>query len=383
MIIPYGRQSIGADDIAAVEAVLRSDRLTQGPKVEEFEQALAEYCGARFAVVTSSGTSALHTAYAAVGLSAGDEIISSPITFPATTNAALWQGAKPVFVDVESKTGNINVDLIKASITSKTKAIVPVDYTGRPVNLAAIKKLAQQHNLVVIEDACQALGATYHGKKIGSISDLTVFSFHPVKSITTGEGGAVLTDNENWYKKMKMFVTHGVTKAPDNLTISSPGAWYFEMQLLGNNYRLTDLQAALGISQLKKLDQFVARRRELVTRYSAALADQAAIVTPPADSTSEESAWHLYVIQLQGKLSGQRAEMFKKLQESGVGVQVHHMLSYYHPYYQKLGYLRGACPRAEAWYESIISLPLYPDLTLADQDYVIKTVKDFAESLQK
>lgn len=375
-MIPYGHQSIDEDDIAAVLSVLRADRIAQGPLVEIFEKKLAEYAGARFAVVTSNGTTALHAAYAAIGLSAGDEIITSPITFPATTNAALWQGAVPVFVDVDSTTGNIDPELIEEAITPKTKAIVPIDYTGRPADLQRIQDIAKKHNLVVVEDACQALGGSYHGKKIGSVSDLTVFSFHPVKTITTGEGGAVLTDNEEWYRKMKMFVTHGVTKT--DLSISSPGSWYFEMQMLGNNYRLTDIQAALGLSQLEKVDHFVSARRALALRYHEAFSGLDAIAIPPLDTPDVISAWHLYVVRLRKQLKEKRADIFERLQDAGIGVQVHHIPVHYHPYYRELGYTKGLCPKAEIWYESIISLPLYPQLTKEDQDTVIKEVISIA-----
>ncbi len=372
-MIPYGHQSINDEDIESVVNTLKSDWLTQGPLVLEFEKKLAQYCGAKYAVVTTNGTAALHAAYYAAGLAPGDEIISSPLTFPATTNAALWQGLKPIFVDIDPKTGNINTDLIESKITSKTKALVPIDYTGRPVNLEKIKTLAKKYQLIIIEDACQALGATYQAKKIGSLSDLTIFSFHPVKSITTGEGGAVLTDNETFYKRLKTFVTHGITK--QNLEHESPGDWYFEMQNLGQNYRITDFQCSLGISQLKRLDQFITARQEIAQRYQTALADLKNIELPPLEETGVSSAWHLYVIKLTGQLATQRPEIFKKLRDAGIGVQVHHIPVYLHPYYQKLGYKPGLCPEAEKFYQTIISLPIFPDLKIEEQDYVIKTLR--------
>lgn len=371
-MIPYSRQLVEDDDIAAVVEVLRSDYLTQGPRIMEFEDKLAHYCGAKYAVVVANGTAALHTAYYAAGLQTDDEIISSSITFPATTNAALWQGAKPVFVDVEENTGNIDANLIEEKITAKTKAIVPIDYTGRPANLDKIIAIAKKHNLIVVEDACQALGASYSGKKIGSISDLTVFSFHPVKSITTGEGGAILTNNEEYYKKMKRFVTHGVIKK--DFINESPGEWYFEMQILGMNYRLTDLQCALGISQLKKVDRFVERRQEIVNKYHQAFADNKNIDLPPLDTVDAKSAWHLYVIKLNGDLVDKRSEVFKRLKNFGIDVNVHHIPVYYHPYYEQLGYRRGICPKAEKYYEMIVSLPIYPGLTEEQQDFVIKSI---------
>ena len=371
-MIPYGHQFINDEDIQAVVDVLRSDYLTQGPKVDEFEKKLAEYCGAKYAVVVSNGTTALHTAYAAIGLKTGDEFITSALTFPATSNAGLWQGGRPVFVDVEADTGNINADLIEEKINKNTKAIVPIDYTGRPVNLDKIKELAEKYNLIVIEDGCQALGASYKGKMVGSVSDLTVFSFHPVKSITTGEGGAILTNNEEYYKTMKKFVTHGITKK--DFVYDSPGDWYFEMQMLGMNYRLTDFQCALGISQLKKADRFVAQRLEIVKRYNEAFKNFDKIDLPNNDSEENNSAWHLYVIRLKGNLASRRSEIVRRLREEGVGAQIHHIPTHLHPYYQELGYKKGDLPVTEDFYERIISLPLYPGLTEEQQNKVIEAV---------
>lgn len=373
-MIPYGHQSINKKDVEAVTKALNSDWLTQGPKILEFEKKLADYCGAKYAVVVSNGTAALHAAYYASGLNPGDEIITAPITFPATTNAALWQKLKPVFVDIDKNTGNINPDLIEKKITSKTKAIVPIDYTGRPIDFKKINAIAKKYNLLVIEDACQALGASYKNKKIGSLGDLTIFSFHPVKSITTGEGGAILTNNKIFYKRMKTFVTHGVTKK--NFINSSPGEWYFEMQDLGQNYRLTDLQCALGISQLARVDEFITARQKIAAKYHTAFAGNTIIKCPPLDNSFSKSAWHLYVIQLTGKFSKKRAEIFKQLRKAGIGVQVHHIPVYLHPYYQKLGYTKGLCPEAENFYKTIISLPIYPDLSKNDQNYIIKKIKE-------
>lgn len=371
-MIPYGKQTIEDDDINEVVKTLKSDWLTQGPRVEEFEKALADYCGAKYAVVMANGTVALQAAYYAIGMQPGDEFITSPITFPATCNAARWFGAKPVFVDVDSSTGNIDYNLIENKITTKTKAIVPIDFTGRPVELESIKAIAAKHNLFVIEDACQALGAKYHGQKVGSLSDLTVFSFHPVKTITTGEGGAVLTNDKELYKKIKMFITHGIVK--DDFEYSSPGEWYFEMQDLGQNYRLTDLQCALGISQLKKADRFIAMRREKVARYNEAFKGNSVFSIPPIDSQEAQSAWHLYVIQLTERFKNKQVELFSALRREGIWVQLHHIPVHCHPYYQHLGYKIGITPRAENFYKRIMSLPLYPSLSETDQAYVIKTV---------
>ncbi len=371
-MIPYGHQSISESDVEEVVKILKSDFLTQGPKVEEFERALAEYCGTKFAVVMSNGTAALHAAYFAAGLKPGDEVITSPMTFAATANAAVWQGAKPVFVDIDPVTGNINPNLIEAAITPRTKVIAPIDYTGRPADLAAIKKIADKHRLLVIEDACQALGASYHEQKIGQLSDMTTFSFHPVKSITTGEGGAVTTNSEEFYKKMKMFITHGITK--QNLVNPSHGGWYYEMQELGMNYRLTDMQSALGISQLKRVDEFVSKRKKLVERYHEQLKNISVLQLPPLDAGDFKSAWHLFVINLKNEFAGKRAEIFAKLREAGVGVQVHHIPVYTHPYYRKNGFGDLTLPVTEEFYNTCISLPLYPDLTEQDQGTVVKVL---------
>lgn len=372
-MIPYGKQTINEDDIEEVVAVLKSDWLTQGPIVEEFEKKLAEYCGVKFAVVVANGTAALHAAYFAVGLKKGDEFITSSITFAATANAGIWQGGRPVFVDVDKITGNIDPELIEEKITPRTRVLVPVDYTGRPADLDEIKKIAEKYNLVIIEDACQALGAQYKNNKVGSVSDLSVFSFHPVKSITTGEGGAVLTNNEMYYRKMKMFVTHGITKK--NLKNISPGDWYYEMQELGMNYRLTDFQSALGISQLRKLDGFLKRRRGIAEAYEEALNGLKNIVLPMRDSEDSKSSWHLFVINLTGDMLNRRSEIFKKLREANIGVQVHHIPVYLHPYYQDMGYKKGLCPLAEIFYETAISLPIYPSLNVTEQKYIIETIK--------
>ncbi|MBT5263005.1 MAG: UDP-4-amino-4,6-dideoxy-N-acetyl-beta-L-altrosamine transaminase [Candidatus Magasanikbacteria bacterium] len=372
-MIPYGRQSINQDDIDSVVEVLRSDYLTQGKKVSEFEENLARYCGSKYAVAVSNGTAALHTAFNVIGLKEGDEFITSPLTFVATSNAGFWQGAKPVFVDIDLDTGNIDVDKIEENITSKTKAIVPVDYTGRPVDLDRIREIANKHNLSVIEDACQALGAAYKGSKIGSISDLTVFSFHPVKNITTGEGGAILTNSVEYYKKMKRFITHGITKEGLDEKL---GPWYFDMVDLGVNYRLTDMSCALGVSQLKRLDSFVEKRFEIAKRYNKAFKDFGNIITPKLDTDDIQSAWHLYVIRLKKGVSEKRLEIFKKLRESGVGVHVHHIPVHMHNYYKNLGYSSVGLENAEDFYNSIISLPLYPDLSLEDQDFVIDSIKN-------
>ncbi len=372
-MISYGRQTIDEEDIRAVADVLRSDFLTQGPVVEQFESALASYCGAKFAVVVNSGTAALHAAYVAIGILPGDEIITAPITFPATANAAVWQGAKPVLVEVDAETGNMNVACIEEKITNKTKAIVPIDYTGRPAALDEINALGKKYGIPVIEDACQALGATYKGKKIGAISDLTVFSFHPVKSITTGEGGAILTNHESYYKTMKKFITHGVSKS--DFIHESLGPWYFEMQMLGQNYRMTDFQSALGISQLRKLDSFIEKRRALAERYHVAFSGVSALKLPLQDTREFYSAWHLYVLRLSPEARISRDNLILQLREVGIGANVHHIPIYRHPYYEQLGFSKTDYPDTEEFYKNCLTIPLYPTLSVEDQEYVIEQIK--------
>ena len=373
-IISYGRQTIDEDDIKAVVEVFRSDFLTQGPKVSEFERSLGDYCGSKYAVAFSSGTSALHGAYFAAGLGCEDEIITSPMTFLATANAALFLGAKPIFVDVKSDSGNIDVELIEEAITKKTKVIVPIHYGGHPVQLERISQIARDNNLIMIEDACHALGAEYKGMKIGSceFSDMVTFSFHPVKSITTGEGGAVLTNSEELYKKLAMFRQHGVTK--DRTAFKNDdmdwGQWYYEMHYLGYNYRLTDIHAALGISQLRKLDRFIRRRREIVETYNKAFKNNS-FFDLPVEKSYAKSAWHLYPIRLKDEYRAEKTKVFTKLRKRGLGVQVHYIPVYLQPYYQQLGYKKGLCPNAEDFYEREISIPLYPDMSSEDVDYVI------------
>lgn len=372
-LIPYSRQFIDEEDINEVVKVLKSDFITQGPKIKEFEECLANYCGCKYAIVFNSGTSALHGAYFALGLKEGDEFVTTPITFVATTNAGLYLGAKPVFVDIEPDTGNIDIGKIEEKITKKTKLLVPVHFAGHPVDLKKISQIAKEHNLFVVEDACHALGAKYMGGKIGNCecSDMTVLSFHPLKHITTGEGGAVLTNNEEFYQKLLMFRTHGITK--ENFIDEPDGDWYYEMQYLGHNYRMTDIQAALGISQLKKLDLFVRKRREIADIYNRAFKDN-----PYFDIPFEEdyaySSYHLYPIRLKDKYKSKKREIFSKLSEKCLGVQVHYIPVYWQPYYKVLGYKKGLCSVAEDFYQREISIPIYPGMTNENINYVIQTV---------
>ena len=373
--IPYGHQCINEDDIKAVVEVLRSDFLTQGPKVREFEEALAEYCGAKYAVSFSSGTAALHGAYFAAGIGNGNEVITSPITFLATANAALFLDGRPVFVDIESDTGNIDAGLVEPAITSKTKTIVPVHFAGHPADMERIAGIAKKHNLIVIEDACHALGAKYLGTTIGDCkySDMAVFSFHPVKSITTGEGGAVLTNNKEYYEKLVMFSHHGIAKDDGSFVNKDEdaGQWYYEMQHLGYNYRLTDIQCAVGISQLKKLDTFIQKRRQIVGAYNRAFKSNS-FFDLPVERSGVESAWHLYAVRLKDAYKRVKPKIFGELRRRGVGVQVHYIPVHLQPYYQRLGYSGDLCPKAKDFYEREISIPLYP--SMSNIDYVVKNL---------
>lgn len=369
MYIPYGRQTIEEDDIRAVEEVLRSDYLTTGPKIQEFEKAVADYVGAKYAVAISNGTAALHAACYAAGIGKGDEVITTPITFAASANCVLYCGGTPVFVDIDADTYNISVEEIEKKITSKTKAIIPVHFTGQPCEMGAIHKIAKQHNLIVIEDGAHALGADYRGRKIGSISDMTTFSFHPVKHITCGEGGMITTNDAALYQKLCLFRTHGITRDTD-IMLQNQGDWYYEQVGLGYNYRITDIQCALGLSQLKKLDTFIARRRELVERYDSAFS-QMKHMKRPYNREECHNSWHLYVIQVE-----YRKSLYDTLKASGIGVNVHYIPVYKHPYYQQNGYDSVCCPNAEEYYSHAISLPLYPGLTNEQQDYVIEKLRE-------
>lgn len=366
-MIPYGRQMIDEDDIQAVVEVLRGDFLTTGPKITEFEQAVCNYTGAKYAVAIANGTAALHAACFAAGIKPGDEVITTPITFAASSNCVLYCGGTPVFADVKPDTYNIDPEDIRRKITEKTKAIIAVDYTGQPCELDEIREIAKEHNLLVIEDGAHALGADYKGKKIGSVSDMTTFSFHPVKHITTGEGGMIVTNDEKLYNRLKLFRSHGITRDERFLT-KNEGDWYYQQLELGYNYRITDIQCALGVSQMRKLDKFVERRKELVRRYNEAFEKIPQIVCPTQKEGCNNS-WHLYVIQVED-----RKEVFDKLRQAGINVNVHYIPVYKHPYYQEHGYEKVCCPNAEKLYEHIISLPLYPGLTDEEQDYVIEQV---------
>lgn len=367
MYIPYGRQTIEEDDIQAVGEVLKSDYLTTGPKVEEFEHAVAAYVGAKYAVAVSNGTAALHAACFVAGIGPGDEVITTPVTFAASANCVLYCGGTVVFADIDPKTYNIDPEDIRKKITDKTRAIIAVHFAGQPCDMDKIHEIAKEHDLLVIEDAAHALGASYKGKKIGALSDMTTFSFHPVKHITTGEGGMITTNSEELYKKLKLFRAHGITRDAGVMQ-KDEGGWYYEQIDLGYNYRISDIQCALGISQMKKLERFINRRRELAEQYTEAFRECENIVCPYQEKECN-SSWHLYVVQVRNR---NRREMFERLRAADIGVNVHYIPVYKHPYYLKHGYAGVKCEMAEMLYENIISLPLYPGLTDEEQAYVIK-----------
>lgn len=368
--IPYGHQWIDSSDIREVVKVLKNDWLTQGPKVEEFEKAAAKYCGAKYAVAVSSGTAALHAAYAAAGITAGDEIITTPLTFAATANAAVYCGGVPVFVDIQRDTLNIDPKKIEEKISPKTKAIVPVDFAGHPCDYEEIFNIVKKYNLLLIEDAAHSIGAKYKGKKIGGSADMTILSFHPVKAVTTGEGGMVLTNKEDLCGKLKKFRQHGAVKHPEK------GGWYYEIEDLGYNYRLTDFQCALGVSQLKKLEKFIRLRKKIAARYKKAFSAIQEI-TIPAERDYVESAWHIYPVRFKlESIRRNRKEIFEEFQKLGIGVQVHYIPLHFQPFYKKqFGYGEGSFPEAEKYYREAITLPLFPKMTEQEIEKVIASVK--------
>lgn len=373
-LLPYGRQLIEESDIEAVVKVLRSDWLTTGPKVTEFEDAFASHVESAFAVSFSSGTAALHAAAFAAGLRSGDEAITTPMSFAATSNCVLYQGAIPVFADVSSDSLNLDPEQVVGKLSPKTKAVLPVDYAGHPADLVGIIELARKHGLIVIEDACHALGAEYGGRKVGSISDMTVFSFHPVKHITTGEGGMVTTNSAQFAENLRRFRNHGISS--DARARQKAGQWHYEMVALGYNYRLPDFACALGIEQLKRLDQNLVRRRTIAARYTSAFRDVTGIMTPVV-RRDVNPAWHLYPIRLDlARLTADREKIFRALRAENIGVNVHYIPIHYHPYYrERFGSRDGEFPVAEDAYSRLISLPMFHGMTDQDVDDVIAAVR--------
>ncbi|HWR29831.1 MAG TPA: UDP-4-amino-4,6-dideoxy-N-acetyl-beta-L-altrosamine transaminase [Negativicutes bacterium] len=371
--IPYAKQWIDEEDIQAVAEVLRGEFLTTGPAVGKFGEDVARVAGTRYAVAISNGTAALHAAVAVAGIGPGDEVITSPITFAASANCALYVGATPVFADIDPQTYNIDPADVERKITSRTKAIIPVHFTGQPCDMEKLRDIANRHNLILIADGAHALGATYKDRPAGTWADMTTYSFHPVKQVATGEGGAIATDNPEFYEKLLTFRSHGITRDPAKLRHGSQ-PWYYEQQSLGYNYRMTDFQAALGSSQLKKLPMFLELRRKYARRYNEAFRNMPGIITP-WQSPEGESAWHLYVIRLElEKLNVDRDIIFQELWDRGIGVNVHYIPVYSHAYYRDLGYPQGLCPQAEKLFEAILTIPLFPAMTDADVEQVIETV---------
>jgi UDP-4-amino-4,6-dideoxy-N-acetyl-beta-L-altrosamine transaminase len=382
-VIPYGRQDINQDDIDAVVEVLRSDWLTQGPVLPRFEAAVAGYCGASYAVAVNSGTSALHLACAALGLGPGDWLWTSPISFVASANCARYCGAGVDFVDIDPRTGNMSVAALESQLAMAErqgrlpKAVIPVHFAGLSCDMKTIGQLAERFGFAVIEDACHALGGSYRGRKVGSCrySDLSVFSFHPVKSITTAEGGMVLTNDQALYDRLCLLRTHGITRDEGRMTGESDGPWYYQQIDLGWNFRLNDMQAALGLSQMKRLDEFVSRRESLARRYDDRLEGLA--VRLPGRQPDAESAWHLYVIRLElDRIGRGRRQVLASLREAGIGVTVHYIPIHLQPYYQALGFRAGQFPEAERYYAEALTLPLYFRLTEDDQDRVVKVLTE-------
>lgn len=373
--ISYGHQYIDEKDIEAVVRVLKSDYLTCGPEIEKLERKLCEITGAKYAVAISNGTAALHAACYAAGIEEGDEVITTPITFAASANCALYCGATPVFADINEETFNIDPKQIAEKVTSRAKAVVAVDYTGQAVELDEIKDICNKKKLVLIEDGAHSIGTLYKGVPVGQIADMTTFSFHPVKTVTGGEGGAILTNSEEYYKRLLLFRTHGITRDSNLMSSPSEGGWYYQQIDLGYNYRMTDIQAALISSQLDKLPMFKARRREIVNRYDEAFAKTPGIILQ-REIEESDTARHLYILQLDLEvLNATRKEVFDALRAENILCNVHYIPVYYFEHYRNMGYTRGLCPKAEQLYERIITLPLYYAMTDEDVESVIRAVK--------
>jgi perosamine synthetase len=371
--LPYGRQDISEADIQAVADVLRSDWLTTGPNVATFEAALCETTGAAYAVAVNSGTAALHAAMAALRIAPGDEVIVTPMTFAASANAVLYVGGTPVFADVDPETLLLDPAQVERAITPRTKAIVAVDYAGQPADYARLSELAKEHNLALVDDACHAIGGSLDGKPVGTLADLNTFSFHPVKHVTTGEGGAITTHDPELAAFMRHFRNHGITT--DHHQREKSGSWFYEMQMLGYNYRITDFQCVLGIKQLERLPESVEKRQEIARHYDTIFADMPEI-TVPIVREGAEHAYHLYPVLLNLEtLKVGRHEVFEALRAEGIGINVHYVPVYWHPYYQNLGYEKGLCPVSEDAYERLLSLPMFPTMTSSDLEDVIEALQ--------
>jgi UDP-4-amino-4,6-dideoxy-N-acetyl-beta-L-altrosamine transaminase len=374
--IYYGHQWIDEDDISAVSKVLRSENLTCGPVVSEMEKTLASYVGAKYAVAVSNGTAALHCACMAAGIGEGDEVITTPLTFAASANCVLYCGAKPIFADVNMETYNIDPKSIREKITERTKAVIAVDFTGQAVEHDEIRAICDEYNLIFIEDAAHAIATKYVGKQVGSLADMTCFSFHPVKTITGGEGGAIITNNDDYYKKLVLAHTHGITHDESQMeNTPHEGPWYYEEISLGYNYRITDFQAALIVSQMKKLDMFVRRRKEIVSKYDEAFKQLPEIIIQK-EIPESDTCRHLYIIRLNfDKLTCSRREFFDAMSAENVQCQIHYVPVYWFPFYKHMGYEKGICPNAEEIYKGIMSIPLYPAMSDDDVESVVTAVR--------
>lgn len=380
-MIFYGKQTIDENDINAVVEVLKSDFLTQGPAIEKFEKYIADYCGAKYAVAVTNATSALHIACLAAGLGKGDTLWTSPITFTASANCGRYCGADIDFIDIDNNTYNMSVEELEAKLTKAEvlpKVLVPVHLAGQSCDMEKIHALAKKYNITVIEDASHAIGADYKDTKVGccKYSDMTVFSFHPVKIVTTGEGGMVLTNNKDLYDKLVLYRSHGITRTPELMTKESDGPWYYQQIDLGFNYRMTDMQAALGYSQMHKVDEFVARRRELAARYNELLKDLDMLKLPYQDE-STASSWHLYIVRVDfSKIQKTKKQIFAEMKDKGVCLNLHYIPVHTQPYYEKLGFKQGDFPVSEKYYEEAFTLPLYYSLTNEQQDYIVEVLKE-------
>lgn len=381
--IHYGKQYIDDADIEAVTEVLRSELITCGPRVEALEKKLCEITGAKYAVALANGTAALHACILAADIGPGDEVITTPMTFAASANCVLYAGAKPVFADIDPYTWNISPDEVERNITERTKAVIAVDFTGQACDYERLKNICKRYNLTLIEDAAHSIGTKYCNLPVGSIGDMTTFSFHPVKTVTGGEGGAVMTNSKELFQKLSLFRSHGITRDVQLMNNKDAGSWFYEQIDLGYNYRITDFQAALLISQVNKLPSFSKRRKEIVEIYNKEFGEYD-LVTIQKEIPESDTTRHLYILKLElGKLRATRREVFDAMYAENVCCNVHYIPVYYHPYYQSLGYKKGLCPVTEDLYEAMITIPLYYSLTDKDVSDVVIAVKKVLEYYRK